>query len=270
VDLNDGTSARACAPRPGPVQESDGWPVREYTRRVGYLQEVLTRAHLGYTSVAVTREVGDDAYAIVRGVLWDLLEATRVVALNSGIWAMDGGAAGFLAGGLGPALGAAATTVGGRPIGEGLLAWLGLGVLVAPLHEHFEELGVLFERAIRRGWQSQGDAAALEAAAWELGETVAVFVRLVLQGLVEFLDGSTGKGGQGVDRALGLLRDSRLFQHCRRLGPWLVENLPKLQARFGKQSGQVARPTVPGAEPFGRGGGTAWRPGHKTARFNGG
>ena len=125
--------------------------------------------------------------------------------------------------------------VGGRPIGEGLLAWLGLGALVAPLREHFEELGAKFERAILRGLQSQGDAAALEAAAREFGEAVGFFVRLVLQGLVEFLDRSAGKGGQGADRALGALRDSRLFQSCRGLGPWLVENLPQLRARLEKR-----------------------------------
>jgi hypothetical protein len=36
VDVHDGTSARACAPRPGPVHDTDGWWVREYARRVIY------------------------------------------------------------------------------------------------------------------------------------------------------------------------------------------------------------------------------------------
>jgi hypothetical protein len=235
VDINDGTSARACAPRPGPVQEADGWWVREYSRRVGYLKEALTRAQFGCTSVGVVRHVGEDGYAIVRGILWDLVEATGVVVLNDGVWAMVGGAAGFLGGGLGPAPVAVAATVGGGTIGEGLLAWLGLGVLVAPLHEHFGELGAKFERAILRGWQSQGDAAALEATARDFGKAIGFFVRLVLQGLVVFLDDSTGKGGQGTDRAFGQLRDSRLFQGCRQLEPWLVENLPQLRERLGQR-----------------------------------
>jgi len=258
VNINDGTSARACAPRPGPVQQADGWWVREYGRRVGYLQEALTRAQIGYTGMAVTREVGEDGYAVVQGILWDLVEATGAV-LSSGVGATVGGAAGFLAGGPGPAPGAAAALVGGMTIGEGLLAWLGLGALVAPLRAHFEELGAQFGRAILRGWQSQGDSAALEAAAREFGATIGFFVRLVLQGLVGFLDGSTGKGSPGADRALGAgavrvvpnqpagkpspgadrafgpLRGSRLFQICRGLGPWLVANLPKLRARFGKR-----------------------------------
>jgi hypothetical protein len=234
-DINDGTSARACAPRPGPVQETDGWPVREYARRVGYLQEVLTRAQLGYTSVAVAREVGEDGYAIFRGILRDLVEAVRVVVPSSVAGARVGGAAGFPAGGLGSAPGAAATAVGGMTIGEGLLAWLGLGALVAPLREPFRDLNAQFERAILRGWQSRGDAAALEAAAREFGETLAAFVRLVLQALGVFLDRRIGKGSPGAGQALGPLRDSRLFQRCRGLGPWLVENLPQLRARFGKR-----------------------------------
>jgi hypothetical protein len=198
--------------------------------------------------------VGEDGYASVRGILWDLVEATGGSVLNNGVWAMVGGATGFLAGGLETAPGAVAATVGGGIIGEGLLAWLGLRTLVAPLREHFEELGAQFERAILRCWQSQGDAASLEAAGRDFGEAVGFFLRLVLRGLVEFLDRSTGKGGQEADRALGVLRDSRLFQSCRKLEPWLVENLPRLRARFERRPGQVASPTEPGAQPGGRGG----------------
>jgi hypothetical protein len=119
-------------------------------------------------------------------------------------------------------------------IGEGLLAWLGLGVLVAPLREHFPELGATFERAILRGWQSQGDAAALEAAAREFDEAIGFFVRLVLQALVGLLDRATGQGSRGAELAWGPLRGSRLFQRCRGLEGWLVENLSKLRAPLGK------------------------------------
>jgi hypothetical protein len=185
--------------------------------------------------VGVVRHVGEDGYAILRGILWDLVEAAGGSVLNNGVWAMVGGAAGFLGSGLGPAPAAVAATVGGVTIGEGLLAWLGLGVLVAPLRDHFAELGAKFERAILRGWQSQGDAAALEATGRDFGEAIGFFVRLVLQALVAFHDGSTGKGSPGTERALGPLRDSRLFQSCRKLEPWLVENRAELRARLEKR-----------------------------------
>jgi hypothetical protein len=126
-------------------------------------------------------------------------------------------------------------------IGEGLLAWLGLGALVAPLREHFQELGAKFDWAILRAWRSQGDPGALEDAARELGEAVGFFVRLVLQALVGLLDRSTGKGGRGTDLAWGSLRDSRLFQSCRGLEGWLVENLPKLRAQHGKTETKTER-----------------------------
>jgi len=240
-DINDGTSARACAPRPGPVREIDAWWVREYARRVIYVHEALTRARVGYTGAAILGQLGEDGYDALKGILWDLAQAADVVVGTTGRRAAVGGAAGFLAGGAGEAPGAVAATTVGLMIGEGLLAWLGLGVLVAPLREHFPELGARFEWAILRAWRSQGDPGALEDAARELGEAVGFFVRLVLQALVGLLDRATGKGGRGTDLAWGPLRDSRLFQRCRRLEGWLVENLPKLRAQLGTTETEMGR-----------------------------
>jgi len=70
VHLQDGTSARACAPRPGRVREGVGWSVREYGRRLGYVQEAWTKARVCYTDAAVIRQVGEDAYDIRAGILW--------------------------------------------------------------------------------------------------------------------------------------------------------------------------------------------------------
>ena len=115
-------------------------------------------------------------------------------------------------------------------VGEGLLAWLGLGLLVAHLREHFAELGAKLERAILRAWQSQGEAAALGGAARESGEAVGFLARLLLQAPVLFLDGSTAKGVPG----------SLLFKRRRRLEPWLVEELPKLRARWHSRFAPIA------------------------------
>jgi len=239
-DIDDGTSARACAPRPGPVQEADGWWVREYARRVSHVHEALTRSPVGYTGEAILRQVGEDGYDVLRGILWDLVRAAGAVVGTGGLEAAVGGAAGVLVGGLGATPGAVEATAVGMTVGEGLLAWLGLGPLVAPLREHFQELGAKFEWAIVRAWQSQGEPAALDNAAREFGKAIGFFVSLVLQALVRILDRATAKGGPGADPAWGQVRDSRLFQRCRRLEPWLVENLPRLRARLGKRQGQVA------------------------------
>src|SRR5262249_51966642 len=188
ADINDGTSPRACAPPPGPVQEAGGWWVREHARRVVNVHEALTRAQVGYTGAAILGQLGEDGYDALKGILWDLAQAADMVVGTIGRRAAVGGAAGFLVGGAGEAPGAVAATTVGLMIGEGLLAWLGLGVLVAPLREQFPELGARFEWAILRAWRSQGDSGALEDAARELGEALGLFVRLVLQALVGLLD----------------------------------------------------------------------------------
>jgi hypothetical protein len=239
--INDGTSARACAPRPGPVREADAWWVREYARRVIYVHEALARAQVGYTGAAILGQLGEDGYDVLRGVLWVLGRAASVVVGTTGIEAAVGGGATLLVCGAQAAPGAVAGTAVGLAIGEGLLAWLGLGALVAPLREHFPELGAKFAWAIRRAWQSQGESSALDDAARELGEAVGFCVRLVLQALVGLLDRATGKGGRGADLAWGPLRESRLFQSCRGLEGWLVENLPKLRAQLGKLETEMGR-----------------------------
>jgi hypothetical protein len=241
VDVNDGTSARACAPRPGPGREIDAWWVWEYARRVIYVHEALARARVGYTGAAILGQLGEDGYDVLRGILWDLAQAADVVVGTTGRRAAVGGAAGFLVCGAGEAPGAVAATTVGLMIGEGLLAWLGLGVLVAPLREHFQELGAKFEWALLRAWRSQGDPAALDDAARELGGAIGFFVRLVLQALVGHLFAAAGKEGRGADLAWGQLRDSRLFQHHRELEGWLVENLPKLRAQLGKTESEMGR-----------------------------
>ena len=235
-DINDGTSARACAPRPGPAREIDAWWVREYARRVVYVHEALTRARVGYTGAAILGQLGGDGYDALKGILWDLAQTADTVVGTAGRRAALGGAAGFLVGGAGEAPGAVAATTVGLTIGEGLLAWLGLGVLVAPLREQFQELGAKFEWAILRAWRSQGDPGALEDAARELGVAVGFFLSLVLQALARFVERPSGKGVPGAGPALGQLRDSRLFQRCRGLEGWLVENLPKLRAQSGKRA----------------------------------
>jgi len=241
VHLQDGTSARACAPRPGSVQETDGWSVREYARRVGYVHEAWTKAQVCYTDAAVICQVGEDAYDILTGILWGLVMAAGVLVVTTGIGAAVGGAAGFLAGGLGAAPGAVEGAEVGLVLGEGLLAWLGLGFLAGYLLEHFGEIGAKFQRAILRAWQSQGDPGAIDAAAREFAEAVGFFVSLLLQALVLFLLRSAGKGSTRAARALGQLRDSLLFKRCPRLEPWLVENFPKLRARFVKLEFKVLK-----------------------------
>jgi hypothetical protein len=241
VHIQDGTRARAGAPRPGPVKETDGWLLQEYARRVGYVHQAWAKAQVWYTDAAVIGQVGEDAYDIIAGMLWGLVMAAGVLVVTTGVGAAVGGAAGFLVGGVGAAPGAVEGAEVGLLLGEGLLAWLGLGFLAGYLLEHFGEMGAKFQRAILRAWQSQGDPGTIDAAAREFAEAVGFFVSLLLQALVLFLLRSAGKGGSRVARALGQLRDSLLFKRCRGLEPWLVENFPKLRARFVKLEWKVLK-----------------------------
>jgi hypothetical protein len=118
----------------------------------------------------------------------------------------------------------------GLVIGNGILAWAGLGLLGVYLGSHLGDLGRHFRSAIARAWDSGGDHMAIDVAAREFAEGLGLFASLLLQAIVVFLTKGAAKQGTGV--ALAQLRDSLFFKSCPKLEPWLVKNFPRLRAKY--------------------------------------
>jgi hypothetical protein len=229
-DINDGTNPRAAMATPSRVCWEQSWSVQDYWRRLGFVREAWTKCQNSYANEAIIKQVGEDAFTILSGILIGLLMALGVLIVTVGLGAVVGGAIGFFGGGVGALPGAVAGADVGLTIGNGILAWAGLGFLLVYIGGHLGEMWEHFRSAIDTAWRSNGNAAMIDAAAHEFAAGVGFFVSLLLQGLVLYL--TKGASKQGAAKALGELRASLLFKHCPRLEPWLIKNYPKLRAKY--------------------------------------
>lgn len=229
-DVVDGTNPRMAMPSPAPLGADRSKDLLEYARRLGYVDAAWTRCQAAYAEEAIVKQVGEDATEILRGILAGLLLAVGVLVLTTGIGATIGGAVGALGAGVGALPGAVAGADLGLVIGQGILAWAGIGYLGIYLGSHLGEMGRRLKSAISMAWDSNGDRMAIDQAAREFAEAIGLLLSLVLQAIVAFL--AKGANKQGTAVALAQLRDSLLFKSCPKLEPWLVKNYPKLRAKY--------------------------------------
>ncbi len=229
-DVGDGTNPRMAMPSPVPLGADRSKGLIEYARRLGYVDAAWTRCQVAYAEEAIVKQVGEDATEILQGVLAGLFLAMGILVLTTGIGAVVGGAVGALGAGVGAIPGAVAGADFGLVIGNGILAWAGLGLLGIYIGSHLGDLGRHFRSAIARAWDSGGDRMAIDVAAREFAEGLGLLLSLLLQALVVFLTKGAAKQGTGV--SLAQLRDSLLFKRCPRLEPWLVKNFPRLRAKY--------------------------------------
>lgn len=235
--VEDGTEARAASAWPGPLRHVQNWAVIEYARRVGYVADAWTLARTRHAGPAIVRQVGADFYAVVEGLLTGLLMAVGVLLTTTALGALIGGGVGALAGGVGAVPGAAAGAKIGLIVGNWILVWLGVGFLMVYLAEHVGAMGEKFKAGILGAWESRGSPAALDAAARQLADGIGLFFSLLLQALVAYLTHQAGQGKAAA--ALQTLRESVLFKRCPRLQAWLIENYPRLRAKYQKLTWEV-------------------------------
>src|SRR5271157_5197962 len=244
--VDDGTSARMAAFTPVPLGTRVSTLVLDHLRRGRYVEEAWSRLITLYARDAIARQVGEDAWVIFEGAIEGILLAIGGVVLSVAIGAMLGGGAGALAGGVGAVAGALAGAELGLAIGNAILAWAGLGFLAAFVGSHLSEMGAKFGSGISMAWNSEGDRLTIDAAARTLAEGCGIFVSLLIQALVVFL--TKRASTQGTAGALAQLRESLLLKRCPRLEPWLIQNFPKLRAKFVPLKWTVLEegPPIPG------------------------
>jgi hypothetical protein len=228
--VDDGTNPRFAMSTPVPLGTEQSRSVLEYARRLGYVDEAWTRCQIAYANEAIIKQVGEDAWTILEGILTGLIMAMAGLVLTTAVGAAVGGAVGALGAGVGAIPGAVAGAEIGLTIGNGILAWLGIGFLAIYIGSHLVEMGSRFKSAILTAWNSNGDRVTIDVAAREFADGIGFFVSLVLQAIVLFL--TKGASKQGTSGSLPQLRDSLFFKRCPQLEPWLIKNFPKLRAKY--------------------------------------
>jgi hypothetical protein len=228
--VDDGTNPRIAMSTPVPLGTEQSRTLLEYRRRLEYVDEAWTKCQVAYAKEAIIKQLGEDAWTILEGVLAGLALAVGALVLTTAIGAIIGGGVGALGGGVGAIPGAVAGADIGLAIGNGILAWAGIGFLALYVGSHFAAISSRFRSAIDTAWNSGGDRLTIDASAREFAEGIGVLVSLVLQAIVVFL--TKGAAKQGTSGSLAQLRNSLFFKKSPQLEPWLIKNFPKLRARY--------------------------------------
>jgi hypothetical protein len=228
--VDDGTNARILMSTPVPLGTAVSRSLLDYRRRLGYVEEAWTKCEIAYAREAIIRQIGEDAWAIVEGILAGLVIAIGGLLLTTAIGALVGGGVGALGGGVGAIPGAVAGADFGLMVGNAILAWAGLGFLSLYVGTHLADMSSRFKSAISTAWNSDGNRVAIDIAAREFADGIGFFFSLLLQAIVVFL--TKGASKQGTAASLAQLRDSLFFRRCPQLEPWLVKNFPRLRAKY--------------------------------------
>jgi hypothetical protein len=228
--VDDGTNPRTAMVTPAPLGTEQSRGMLEYARRLGYVDDAWTKCQMAYANESIIRHVGEDAATILEGILGGLIMALAGLVLTTAIGALIGGAVGALGAGVGALPGAIAGAEFGLMIGNGILAWAGLGFLGLYLGSHLKEMGSQFRSGIHTAWNSGGNPLLIDVAAREFAEGIGVFMSLLLQAIVVYL--TRGASKQGSAASLSKLRESMFFKKCPDLETWLVRNFPKLRAKY--------------------------------------
>jgi hypothetical protein len=215
---------------PGPGIDTDSSSFRAYYGRLGYVKEALEKCWTSYAEGLIIEEAGEELYGLLVGFLVNLMMMFGVLVVSAGVGAATGAAIGSLAAGVGAMPGAVVGAKIGLAIGNGLLTWLGLAFLLEYVGEHLRDMGARFQWAIRMAWDSDGEPAAVDAAARVFAEGVSKFVGVLLQGLVVAV--SKGAPKQGFPKTWAQVRNSRLFKRCPGLEPWLIKNFARLRTKY--------------------------------------
>lgn len=171
----------------GPVcaYEQHGWAENLY--RVRDVALAWERAKGQYVAAAIVRRTGDDFYEILQGVLPGLLLAFGAFLLSTGVGAAIGGAVGALGFGAGAAPGAVAGALLGAKVAFWVLNALGLAFLVKYVGERVSEVGNRLSDGIRKAWEACGEKGAIDSAAVDMAEAVAILFSLILQALIAYV-----------------------------------------------------------------------------------
>ena len=228
--IDSGTNIRRRSHPPGPTSNGVGAFITDYFRRLRDLKDACA-AMPAYASESIVRHVGQEFRSLIDGILTGLLIALGAMISTTLIGTLIGGGIGSLAGGVGAVPGAVAGAEVGFAVGNWIMSALGVAFLAVYVVANYSQMDAHFKQGVQTAWEAKGDPSAIDRAAREFGEGVGIFFLLLLQAMILYICKAASEGRLAA--ALGELKSSRLFQKTG-LGPWLIENFPRLRAKYTK------------------------------------
>lgn len=214
-------------------------------RRAKCVYDALCKAQ-SRVGPAIKEETGCALDEALSGILPAVVIMVGVLAASAALGGAVGAMIGALAGGVGAIPGAAAGAATGAELGMLLLNGLGIGFLAVYIVQHITKVFDLATQGVKEAWDAPASpmptSAKIDHASRSLARSVAVLIRLILEGIVLYLlEKGTAVTAQRVSEVGAKLRASklgvRLAEYVERNWKALVEN-PKLKRNSsGPKSG---------------------------------
>jgi hypothetical protein len=231
--------------------------MRDKWNRANNVKAAYELALEKYVGPMILEETGEGLEQILEGLIPGLLMTLLVVVGSTAVGATIGAAIGFFFGGVGAGPGALVGAKAGLTLGLWLLEWMGVAFLIIYIAENFGEVLELIKSGITRAWNARDNRSAekekeeVDRGARDLARAVAVVVRLVLEGIVQYL---LAKGTAAVASRLaqlvGILRKSKFGNG---FAEWVAKNYQKLfeNPKLNRKKGSTAQehPSPPSASP---------------------
>ncbi len=207
-------------------------------RRAKCVYDALCKAQ-SRVGPAIKEETGCALDEALSGILPAVVMMVGVMAGSAALGGVAGAAIGFFAGGVGAIPGAAAGAATGAELSMLLLNALGIGFLAVYIVQHIAKVFDLATQGVKEAWDAPASpiptSAKIDHASRSLARAVAVFIRLILEGIVLYLlEKGTAVTARRVSAVGAKLRASklgvRLAEYVERNWKALVEN-PKLRRR---------------------------------------
>lgn len=214
-------------------------------RRAKCVYDALCKAQ-SWVGPAIKEETGCALDEALSGILPGVVLMVGCLAASAALGGAVGALIGSFAGGVGAIPGAAAGAAAGAELGMLLLNALGIGFLAVYIAQHITKVFDLATKGVKEAWNAPSSAistsAKINSASRTLARAVAVFIRLVLEGIVLYLlEKGAAVTAQRVSDVGAKLRASklgvRLAEYVERNWKALVEN-PKLRRAVGGGGGK--------------------------------
>lgn len=212
-------------------------------RRAKCVYDALCKAQ-SRVGPAIKEETGCALDEALSGILPAVVIMVGVLAASAALGGAVGAMIGALAGGVGAIPGAAAGAATGAELGMLLLNGLGIGFLAVYIVQHITKVFDLATQGVKEAWDAPASpmptSAKIDHASRSLARSVAVLIRLILEGIVLYLlEKGTAVTAQRVSEVGAKLRASklgvRLAEYVERNWKALVENprLRKVAREYG-------------------------------------
>jgi len=203
-------------------------------------------AEFSYAPGAIKEETGRTLDEILEGLLPGLVMTGCAVGICTLLGGVVGGVVGSLAFGAGAVPGAVIGAEVGFDVGMALVTWLGVGFLIVHVAESLGDVTKAMVEGVELAWNARGRSEParsklIHAGAKRMAQGIAVFFRLLLEGVVIYL---LEKGAPAVAARLSeLVAKLKFSPRGEALAVWVTKNYksllddpkvnPKLRARKG-------------------------------------